>query len=135
MRFGAFALLPLGVGILLTVASLACAPNDCSQAVDLMFPAGLVLAFLGVIAFFAPFQFLKPRWLVEAERSGGDEEILRQGATHAPLAVSVGITAVVVVLVGAAIRAGWVTWSLGTALIVLGLSIASLTSWLNRRKG
>jgi len=44
-----------------------------------------------------------------------------------------GLSAVGLLMI-AAVATGWLTWSLGTFLIVLGLSVLGWMSWLTRRR-
>lgn len=132
MRNAAFALLPLGLGILMFTPSAICDPGHCSDLAYAAEPIGVVLILVAVITLFFPASILKPNWLVAAERQGGE-------ITEPPMSrrvrwtVTIVTTSVSGLLFVAAISSGWLTWSLGAFLIVLGLSVLGAMSWITRR--
>jgi hypothetical protein len=134
MRYAPFAMLPLGVGILLTVPSLACSPGQCSSMADLLEPIGLAVVLVSVVALFLPFAVLKPKWLVESERSGNLSQNLGTRSSGPQLLVSSATVVFIAISIAVAIAMGWLSWSLGTALMVAGLSLLGVTSRLTRPK-
>jgi hypothetical protein len=133
LRNAAFALLPLGLGILMVTPSLTCDPGQCSNTANAFALSGVGLLLVGVAAFFFPFGILKPRWLLTMERSGGT--VTGVVAPHLSRGLSVAILVVVVLLMVVAITTGWLTWSPGTLLLVIGLAILGAVSRLNRKRG
>jgi hypothetical protein len=134
MRYAPFAMLPFGVGILLLVPSLACSPGQCSSVADLLEPIGLAVVLVSVVALFLPFAVLKPKWLVESERSGNLSQNLGTRSSGPQLLVSSATVVFIAISIAVAIAMGWLSWSLGTALMVAGLSLLGVTSRLTRPK-
>jgi hypothetical protein len=135
IRNAAFALLPLGLGIVMTIPSLSCDAGQCSSAADVFAFGGVGLLLVGVATLFVPLAILKPGWLVTIERSGG---VATDGATAPPRlsrTVGLAIVAIVGLLLLLAFATGFLTWSPGTLLLVIGLAILGAVSRQSRKKG